>query len=146
MYSEEIKKNCNAILTGLKGHKMLDIIQSVEGQLSDGMWENSPRMEGYWLFECCGLVNDEVVIYISKQWGDLRFSRYKQNLFNGLTEAEIKKWFAQKIKQIIKQEIKDWPNSKLEWKRDCELESDYMHSGITVKDCYEAYDILLGRK
>ena len=36
------------INTGLRGATQKDILASVLGQLSDGWWENSPRMDPYW--------------------------------------------------------------------------------------------------
>ena len=145
MWSDEIKRNCRTIHTGLKGSTNLTIIQSVEGQLSDGMWENSPAMEGYWLFECAGLENDEVVLYISNEWGEYHYDRMKYNKFAGKSEAWIKDWFANKIKQIIKQEIEDWKTEGMSWNRNCKTESCYMHDGVTVQDCYRAYDHLKAR-
>lgn len=147
MYSDEIKKYCRTIDTGLKGKINASILESVEGQLSDGMWENSPRMEGYWLFFCVGMEDNKVVLHISKQYAEYRWNRNKYNAFSDMSDYQIKEWFANKIKQIIKQEQKDaWPNHPIEWKRDCEVESMYMHDNITVAQCYKAYDILKGRR
>ena len=145
MWLNQIKANCRKIHTGLKGSKMLSVIQSVEGQLSDGMWENSFAMRGYWLFECCDLEGDDVVIYISKAWGDVDFNRPRCNKFCGMDEQQIKEWFANKVKQIIKQEIKDDYTEGLEWSRKCKVESAYMHDGITAQDAYKAYDCLKDR-
>ena len=36
------------IPTGLTDDRAKDIINAVVGQLSDGIWENSPQMEKYW--------------------------------------------------------------------------------------------------
>lgn len=147
MYSDEIKKNCRTIHTGLKGRRMLAVLESVEGQLSDGIWENSPRMEGYWLFDCVGLEGDEVCIYISNKYAEYRFDRVKRNLFMDMSDREVIQWFAKKIKQIVKQEIDDnWNDHPIEWDRNCDTVCMYMHDDLTVKECYEAYDILLGRK
>ena len=151
MYSSEIKQNCRVIQTGLYGKANYEILASVDGQLSDGMWENSPAMEGYWLFDHIeqDKQTGEVLIYISKQWGEYRFNRYKQNRFLGMSDSGIRTWFGKKIKQIIKQEIKDaWENHPIEWKRDCEVESKYLgyDEAITPALCYKAYDKLLGRR
>jgi hypothetical protein len=151
MYNEEIKKNCRTIHTNLYGNKNLEIIRSVEGQLSDGMWENSFAMRGYWLFFCVDSAPDgEVLIHIANDWGDMDFGKMRYNKFGDMKgQYEVLEWFAKKIKQIIKQEQKDaWENHPIEWKRDCEVVSKYLgyDEQITVKDCYEAYDILLGRK
>lgn len=148
LYECEIIKDGWKIHTGLFGEKNLEIIKSVEGQLSDGIWENSSRMEGYWNFECCGLEDNEVIIYISTKACDYSYGRTRTNLFWEMDETKIKRWFGNKIKQIIKEEIKDcWPEhgNKLQWDRDCEEPLFYMHNNITVKDCYAAYDKLLER-
>ena len=145
MYSDEIKKDCRIIHTGLFGERNLSIIESIEGQLSDGMWENSARMESYWMFETTELLNDEVVIYVSNKWGEYKWNRCKNNAFVSLHDNEIKIWFGNKIKQIVKQEIKDWHNENLSWKRDCQTELCYFHDNLTVAECYAAYDKLLGR-
>ena len=46
----ESDKSVKLIDTGLAGDKAKDILDSVIGQMSDGMWENSPAMEHYWPF------------------------------------------------------------------------------------------------
>ena len=147
MYSSEIKNDCRLIQTGLYGNINLAILESVIGQLSDGMWENSPRMEGYWRFACIAkdTETNEVFILVSNRFAEYRWNKNTYNSFKAKTEVEIKDWFANKIKQIIKQEIKDWPSKDFQWKRDCEIESDYMHDGVKVSDCYKAYDKLKGR-
>lgn len=151
MWNEQIKKNCRTIHTNLYGQKNLDIIRSVEGQLSDGMWENSFVMRGYWLFFCVDAApNGEVLIHIAKDWGDMDFGKMRYNKFGDMRgESEVLEWFAKKVKQIIKQEEKDkWENHPIKWDRGCDVESKYIGYDIpiTVADCYEAYDILLGRK
>lgn len=149
MWKEEIKKFCRNIDTGLTGKKNYEILCSVEGQLSDGMWENSFVMRGYWMFECIKLVDDKVIINISKSYCDYDFGKARCNKFVGMSDNQVKGWFANKIKQIIKQEEKDkWEDHHIEWKRDCEVVSKYIgyDEDITVSDCYKAYDILKGRR
>ena len=144
MYSDEIKRSCRKIRTGLTGQRNLSILRSVEGQLSDGMWEESARMEGYWLFEYVGSENDEVIIYVSNALGEMRFDRFKYNAFRNMDDEQIRQWFGKKIKQIIKQEIADnWEDHPIVWKEDCEVVSKYMHDDLTVKECYDAYNFLL---
>lgn len=133
------------IKTGLKGTKDLDICNSIIGQLSDGLWENSPRMNKYW--KNCDFVlnNDEVVLNVSNQY--IFYNK------NGLmSDVEILQWFAKRLKQVCKSEEADnnlW-KANVHWKRDCMEESKYISSyhgdkSPTIADCYKAYDVLMGR-
>lgn len=127
------------IKTGLVRSNYKTILDSVMGQLSDGMWENSPAMAKYW--NNAGISEDaatgEVLIHIS----DGCFSG-----FCGKSDDEIKNWFADKVKQIVKAEF---DNSSIGWKRNCPEVSDYLSRGygylVTIGDAYRAYDILKGR-
>ena len=64
-----------------------------------------------------------------------------ENPFHNKTEAELKKWYAQKIKQIVKEEGLTWDRNNTEI-------SNYLNyrAGVTVQDAYRVYDKLLGRK
>jgi hypothetical protein len=109
--------------------KRLEILGSVIGQLSDGIWENTRSMEKYWknldygkdvngyiyIEDCCGVCADPV------------------------------DFFANKIKQIIKIEIEDGSHSGLVWDRGCSISPYYIHGNVTVGDCYELYELLKGR-
>lgn len=62
-----------------------------------------------------------------------------------MTDDDIKKWLAKKIKQVIKEE-------GLDWKRDNSEETDYLDTEwrkskqpSTVADCYYVYEVLKGR-
>ena len=149
MYRSQIEKNCDVVFTGLKGPKNRVIIDSVLGQLSDGMWENSPRMEGYWRFCVTSMHENEVTLLISNEWAEWNYDRYKNNAFKGKSISQIRTWFAHKLKEIVKQEEKDWPSSGIKWDRKCLAELEYFNSydnkHLTVQDIYKAYDILLGR-
>ena len=147
MYSDQIKKNCRTICTGLKGIINKEILQSVEGQLSDGIWENSSKMDGYWLFEHIDSVDGEVVICISNQYCEYRWNRVKRNLFFGMRDEDIKAWFAKKIKQIVKIDLKD-NAPQIKWKRGEDYKLNYIgyDYDISINDCYNAYDVLLNRR
>jgi len=108
--------------------KYYPVLRSVMGQLSDGIWENSRAMEKYWknMGVMSGWLDGELKCCI----------RYEYWLFDN--EEACKKFFANKIKQIVKEE-------GLAWKRDNETEAQYFYQGVTVKLAYEAYDYLLGR-
>lgn len=135
--TEAVEKE-RTIHTNLRDAKAKIILDSVVGQLSDGLWENSPAMVKYWRDIEIGKVGDEVVINVTK-YGP----------FNGKPDAAVLAWFGNKIKQIIKQEIAyGAPNMK--WDRTCVVKSDYLSRGkgkeVVVKDAYRVYDALLGRK
>lgn len=127
-------ENAIVIKTGLSDSKAKDILNSVIGQMSDGIWENSPRMDRYWKYADIIKEGSEIAIKISNP-------DYYENGFKGKSESEIKKFFAQKVKQIVKKE-------ELNWDRNNEERSRYLdrHSGVTVKDAYRVYDKLLGRR
>lgn len=122
------------VKTGLSDDRAQDILNSVIGQMSDGIWENSSRMNRYWQYADIIKEGSELAIKIS-------YPNSYENGFRGKSETEIKKFFAQKVKQIVKEEGLNWDRNNEE--RSCYL--DY-HSGATVKDAYRVYDKLLGRR
>lgn len=92
--------------------KSIDILGSVIGQMSDGMWENSPYMEGYWHFvnTCKDYSKDSVEdgnIYIADRPWDYEGRYSINNRFYGMSEQEVKTFFAKKIKKITNEELKD---------------------------------------
>lgn len=107
----------------------LDILGSVIGQLSDGIWENSRYMEKYWKSLTYGTLPD----------GNI----YIEDRYNACTDPV--KFMADKIKQIIKEEIKDGYTAGLEWSRMCSIHPAYMHGSVTAGECYELYELLKGR-
>lgn len=127
--------------------KAKDILDSVIGQLSDGIWENSPAMDKYWKFVDINDNIGEIVIIISGDSGKTSPSwrpghlRYTPNGFYEMGDDQVCSFFAKKLKAIIKEE-------GLEWKRDNEEISDYVgyDTPISVKEIYAVYDALLGRK
>ena len=121
--------NKEFIPTGLRDTTAKDVLDSVIGQLSDGIWENSPGMNKYWQHADIDFIDGEINIIVDNSWN---------SGFKGKSPEEIKKWFAKKVKQIIKEE-------GLDWKRDNEESADYMHGDVRVKDAYRVYDKLLGR-
>jgi len=118
------------------GNKMrAEVVDSVLGQLSDGIWENSGRMGKYWGYAD---VNGTDLEVDDTDW---------QSGFRGKSEADIRNWFADKAKQVVKIYFEDYGIPSTDWKRNNDAEEvDYMHSGITVADVYECYDYLKQRK
>jgi hypothetical protein len=109
--------------------KRLNILSSVIGQMSDGIWENTRSMEKYWKSLSYGTDANGYIWLENK---------------NGVC-ADAYDFFANKIKQIIKIEIDDGYTSGLEWERSCSTSPCYMHGNVTVGDCYELYELLKGR-
>ena len=137
LYSEELEEDYNRpqntlIDTGLSDRKAEEVLLSVIGQLSDGIWENSRGMERYWQY--ADIIKKGSEIYIS-----VNTENYESGS-RGKSEQDIKRYFAQKVKQIVKEE-------GLEWSRDNTEISAYLDRGsdVTVQDAYRVYDKLLGR-
>ena len=124
-----------------------EVIDSVIGQLSDGIWENSGAMNKYWLFADVKGTDLEISEDYSKRYGS---SRTIWNGLDGKSETEIKNWFANKAKQVVKIWAEDEGLDPKEiWNRDCTETVDYMGGhdvpNVTVADVYECYDFLKGR-
>lgn len=135
LYSEGMDRNneWDIITTGLTDDKAEDILKGVIGQVSDGIWENSNGMERYWAHLDISRDGSEVVIHVDRDsW---------MSAFRDKTDDQVKKYFATKIKQIVKEEGLVWDRNNTE---NCNY-LDY-HSGVTVQDAYRVYDKLLGRK
>lgn len=105
-----------------------NILNSVIGQMSDGIWENTRSMEKYWKSLSFN-VNSAGYIEIIDNYGVC---------------ANPVDFFANKIKKIIQIEIEDG-NNKLCWDRYCSAVPHYMHGTPTVGDCYLLYELLKGR-
>lgn len=145
-------KQYREIHTGLYGQKAYDIVDSLFGQLSDGYWENSPRMEAYWRFgQAASAADGELLLVIDKtsgEWDHCSRGRLLENKFYSMSDFEIKTWIAQHVKFIAKQDIKD-NNLAGEWKRDnvtdtsCYLDRKLP---ITIADIYLTYEMLMGRE
>lgn len=151
LVSESEKGNL-IIPTGLKGETAREILDSIIGQMSDGMWENSPAMEHYWRFINVEKVGKELAFVVDGTQGEWEagsrpgHSHFTENYFMtklGGKEDAIKQFMAKKLKAIAKEEIKDEHNP-LGWYRNNEMESGYLAG--TISDVYFVYETLLGRK
>ena len=131
--SKKLQEGVNnlTIRTGLTDKNAYDVLSSVVGQLADGIWENNPGMSRYWQHMDIDQEGNEVVAKFDTQ-------DYNSG-FRGKDESQIKKWLANKVKQIVKEE-------GLDWNRDNTERCSYMHGSVTVQDAYRVYDKLLGRK
>lgn len=126
------------VFTGLYSKKANDILNSVIGQWSDGMYENSHSMEKYWRHSQIKSAEDgEIIINVDLDYG---------SGFAHMSEFEVKAHFAKYIKTIAKQEMADngWGNC---WSRSDEHESHYLNYSevITIADAYFVYETLKGR-
>lgn len=116
----------------------LAYLDAVMGQLSDGMWENSPRMEPYWI---CNSLTEEG---IEMESFNRSFGRrtYTNPLYD-MSDIEVRSWFADKLKAVVKQWLND---HRGEWSRINHDEVSYLRDGQTVAGAYKVYDSLKGRE
>ena len=154
--------NYRFIYTGVTDKCHGEILRSIEGQLSDGYWENSIAMEKYWKNEHVILDDEknEFVIAVSADQGKWKLEPYRysyreqrmlkqnkwhENPFYKMSDEKILNWFASKIKQIVKVEEKD-NNGSNWWTKNLERELDYLgyHFIVKVQDCKDICKILKG--
>lgn len=130
-----------------------EVILSVLGQLSDGIWENSSAMNKYWQFadvEGTDLVIDDEPFVYERDYSSRGYkTKSIRNGFSGMTEKQIRDWFANKAKQVVKIWAEDYgKDPKAVWDRNNLDEVTYMghhRMDVTVADVYECYDFLKGR-
>ena len=154
-------KEFRVIHTGLYGNTAYEILRSIEGQLSDGRWENSPRMEGYWKNEQVLLNSEEdpeILIIVNSNawewkkvqstynWKERRWNyrnKWFGNHFHGMNDSKVLNWFADKIKSMVTYEMKD-NDGKNWWTKELGRELDYLgyNEKINVGDCKNVYNML----
>jgi len=124
----------------------LAYLDPVMGQLSDGMWENSPRMDPYWI--CNSLTGEGIEMEpFNNTFGRKTYS----NPLYDMSDIEVRNWFADKLKAVVKQWLKDRGRHSLagdeeDWSRVNNDEVDYLRDGQTVASAYKVYDSLKGRE
>lgn len=163
----EYKTKLGISVNDESAEKDRDILDSVLGQLSDGIWENSRGMEKYW--RTMSFNQDEqgnVILTVHSQYRVMEPKRYRDSLsgpgysgyrtimtprlkWGGLaqyTEKGQKDWVASKIKQVVEQERKDSNGNLGRWTADNTNISSYLTRGsnnpITVGDAYRLYQKL----
>lgn len=128
--------------TGLSGEKNKEILDSVIGQMSDGIWENSPGMDGYWLPVTISNNGD---ILIDNN-GEIRNGeRWIKNRYYDMSDNEVRRFFANKIKQISQEYLNDNNlNPYKGWNAESDEICDYLdrNSGVTIGDAFLAYQAL----
>lgn len=101
-YNRKFEK---VVKTGLSKSKVVnDILNSVIGQMSDGIWENSSYMAGYWNF--VEINKDNNICLCDRPW-DWEGRNTLNNKFYGMSDKDVKTFFAKKIKKIVSEELKD---------------------------------------
>ena len=111
-YYHQKSAGTRLVETGLVGKDAYEILESVIGQLSDGIGENKYHHEKFWRFADV-LLNpetDKVEIRISnlncqKSW--MYPKRWLFNPFLSQSDTQIRKWFARKIRWVARIEAED---------------------------------------
>ena len=146
--------NYMAIETGLTDSVSLNVLLSTLGQLSDGMWENSRVAEHYWKFADAVMVDDKVCLMIKKDMCDYHGYNCRppiENYFRirlHMDPVAIKKYFASKIKAVVRENAKDYPDAGIKCNAKCDVELDYMgcydnsDTPIKASDAYRVYKAL----
>lgn len=145
--------NYMKIETGLTDNLSLNVLLSTLGQLSDGLWENSRVAEHYWEFAEAEIVDNQVCLMIKKDMYDYHggHRRPTENYFKtrlNMDPSAIKKYFANKVRAVVRQEAKDYPEAGIKCNAKCDVKLDYMscydNRDIPIKasDAYKVYKAL----
>lgn len=132
------------IPTDLAGHKNNEILHSIIGQMSDGMWENS-NQERYWLF--CDIDSDNNILIDDRyrSW----CKRFYSSGFASKSDNDVARFFARKLKKICKQFLEDDGHDPIrDWNRKSDIVCSYLgyDEFVTIADAYKAYDKLMGTR
>lgn len=132
------------IHTHCYSNKAYEIISGVIGQMSDGIWENSPAMEKYWRFiDTKRAIDGEVTLEVKTCYRDYRNN--KSNGFYGMTDGQVLAFLASKIRLAAQREMKD---EKLgnQWKCGSKARCYYLsyEEQVTFAEVFCAYEVLVG--
>ena len=143
------------INTGLTDSASLNVLKSTLSQLSDGMLENSRKAERYWPFAEAEMIDGNVCLVISKEYGKYYGSgRNAWGYQNGfvydfaLDPVQIKDFFAKKVQAVVRQESKDYPDAGIKCTAKCNVALDYMSdydnhdNEILASDAHRVYKAL----
>jgi hypothetical protein len=115
----------------------LEYLKPVMGQLSDGIWENSPRMEPYWL--CNHLKPEGITMHpFNSCWRN----KVINNPLYHKTPTEVRSWFADKLKTVVKQWLEDNGDNPKNWNPSNTDEVWYLNTSQTVAGAYKVYKSL----
>lgn len=148
------ESNTRIINTGLTDSASLNVLLSTLGQLSDGIWENSNVARHYWEFAEVEMIDGKVCLLIKKDSYDFHSGnrRPTENYFRtrlNLDPIAIKKYFANKVRAVVRENAKDYPNAGIKCSAKCDVELDYMSSydnrdiPIKASDAYRVYKTLI---
>ena len=165
-WRKELKESGQTLATPLEGEVESDVISSVMGQLSDGIWENSPAMESYWrMCEPFRADDGKTYMRVSKKVDYLDYTdhrgyrHWKNNKYATMSNAGVRNFWGNKVKQVVDIERRDSKNSSMfkgdedySWRPDNKTELQYMHSyreggkNPTVGDAYKVWAKLTAPK
>ena len=131
------------IKTNVTGNVANEILNSVIGQMSDGMFEGNGYYEGFWIFVEIDRFNN---IRVNTNYGVSRWGKYYKNKFFHMSDNEVREFFARMIKRIVQQELRD-KNIPVrgEFKKGNKRLLEYMNyrEDVTIDDCVTVYDALI---
>ena len=129
--------NVRTIQTGTKADpKYLDMYKAVIGQMSDGIWENSGRMDGYWRYVSIDTDTDgNIVIEVDDTDGEWYRTwnhhwYFRKNKFYNMKDIDVLNFFIEKIAYICNLEMRDRGTKDLNQRA---YYLDY-NSGLTFND------------
>lgn len=148
------ESNTRIINTGLTDSASLNVLLSTLGQLSDGIWENSNVARHYWEFAEVEMIDGEVCLVIKKNAYESYDNRCRpiENYFRTrmhLDPTAIKKYFANKVRAVVRENAKDYPNAGIKCSAKCEVVLNYMSdydnhdNEIRACDAYRVYKALI---
>lgn len=119
----------------------MTILEDLKGQLSDGKWENNPRMGKYWLNMDFEGESGEVMLRTPKGGVENPFLAPRE-IGKGMEgdPMKVRTWLAKHLKALVQGEV-----GSAGWNRDNETELKCFSRGTTVAMVYAVYDILLDR-
>lgn len=148
------ESNTRIINTGLTDSASLNVLLSTLGQLSDGICENSNVARHYWEFAEVEMIDGEVCLVIKKNAYESYDNRCRpiENYFRtrlNLDPTAIKKYFANKVRAVVRENAKDYPNAGIKCSAKCEVALNYMSdydnhdNEIRACDAYRVYKALI---
>lgn len=138
-------KNTRIVKTNVPATaKALEIMRSVLGQLGDGIWENTNAYTSYWY--CANIVDDNGFVAIALN-ADSYYSychNWYINKYYRMTDADVRKFFRNKLRTIVRHEANDNPMYDYSFTRDNAMTLGYIgyKETIEVGDVFNVFNIL----
>lgn len=136
-------QNTKCVETKLAGENEFNVLSSVIGELSDGIWEESFSAEKYWRF--CSVVLNPTTNRVEIRISNLHSTRSSGwhrvvwNPFLSMSDSEIRLWFSRKIKRIFNIECHD-KNIKISFNKKNDQIMEYFGFGEPVSTIVEVYN------